>query len=122
MKEPMHYIKDMKGYSPWLASMPREQYHLDIAYITNAKTKAEVDTKSGTFPTDEAPDEDEDVEVVGETEAPAKSKKREEDEGGTFLGRTPRPDDIARVRAASAAAGESSTGNRLQLKSQKASA
>ena len=39
MTEPIHQIKDMKGYSSWLGSMARVQYHLDIPYVTNAKTK-----------------------------------------------------------------------------------
>ena len=43
-------IKDMKGYNSYVASLPRQQYHLDLAYITKAKSKAEMSEKGGFLP------------------------------------------------------------------------
>ena len=66
-------IKDMKGYNSYVASLPRQQYHLDIAYITKAKSKAEMSEKGGFLPEEEGvkdglnPDEEE--------EAPKKKKR-----------------------------------------------
>ena len=89
--------------------MPREQYHVDIAYITNAKTPKEVGSKAGTLPDEEeVPDE---VITIEDGEAEVK-EVTDEVPPDTFdlglPGRTPRAEDIARVRAASGGASSGS--------------
>ena len=37
MGEDISQIKDMKGYNSWVGDLPREQYLVDIAYITKGK-------------------------------------------------------------------------------------
>ena len=46
-------IKPMTGYNSYVASLPREQYHVDIAYMSKAKTKEEAKTMGGFLPEDE---------------------------------------------------------------------
>ena len=66
------------------ASLPREQYHLNIAYITRARNKKEVETKSGTLPADEGNDDDKgEVKVVEETKTDKNTKYHHD--GEVFL-------------------------------------
>ena len=69
--------KPYTGYNSYTASLPREQYHVDIAYMSKAKTKEEAKKMGGFLPEDEGRKEenieDDNVEEV-EPEAP-KGKK-----------------------------------------------
>jgi hypothetical protein len=52
-------IKDMPGYSSYVASLPREQYHVDIAYITKADKSTEgPKTEEDTMPPEEGAEEE----------------------------------------------------------------
>ena len=72
MGEDISQIKDMKGYNSWVGDLPREQYQVDIAYITKAKKEGDVTDKGGFLPEDEA-DVDEEV-TAPKAKAKAKAK------------------------------------------------
>ena len=44
-KEPTEQVKDTPGSNSWVGSLPREQYHVDIAYITQKPTKRRTDPR-----------------------------------------------------------------------------
>ena len=70
-------IKDMTGYNSYGGSLPRQQYHVDIAYITKAKTKKETPEKGGNLPEEEGvKDEKITAEGVREVEPPEQDKKK----------------------------------------------
>jgi hypothetical protein len=89
-------ITDMKGYSSWVGSLPREQYHIDIAYISKANSgpKEKASMTSGTLPGEELrkdeiitedgvvevepeDEEDEEEEPVPKAKAKAKAKPKQ---------------------------------------------
>lgn len=60
-----------------MASLPRQQYHVDIAYITKAKTKKKTPEKGGYRPEEEGvKDEEIAAEGVREVEPPEQDKKK----------------------------------------------
>jgi hypothetical protein len=65
-------IKKKTGFNSFVASLPREQFHLDIAYITKAKKKSELTSKAGFLPEEEGRD---DVDPVDPEKKPAKGLK-----------------------------------------------
>ena len=78
--DPISHIRDMSGFNSWIADFARQQYHVDIAYITSAKTPEEVDKLAGFVP-EELAMEDEDVKPSEEPDEPPKpeGRKKEED-------------------------------------------
>ena len=40
-QDPIEQVNDTPGYNSWVASLPREQGHVDIAYITKSDTPSE---------------------------------------------------------------------------------
>ena len=87
-------ITDIPGYNSWVGSLPRELYHIDIAYISKASSgpKEKASMISGTLPAEdsmknqiitkdgveEVDPEEEDDEEDDDEEEPAKAKAKAE--------------------------------------------
>ena len=78
-KDPIEQVKDTPGYNSWVASLPREQYHLDIAYITKADKPSEgAKTEEDEMPPDEEAEEENFPEPVPAPKSTAKAKSKSE--------------------------------------------
>jgi hypothetical protein len=76
------HIKDTPGYNSYVASLPREQYHVDIAYITKAdKSTDGPKTEEDTMPPEEGAEEEAFPVPLAAPKAKAKAKAKAKPKG-----------------------------------------